>query len=230
LKDEALKAQAIASRSYALSQVFMMIYHYNISSSINDQVYQTNYELQNKWQDKYDMIITTKIKDAVTATQNLVIKRDNKILKTYYFSMSNGQTENSLDVFNIPVFESVSSPYEESLPNFKINKTYSTSELKTLFNLNTITIGEIKRNKTNHVTSVIINNEEYTGIQIRKLLNLRSTDFTIVQNGSDYIFTTKGYGHGVGMSQYGANEMAKLGKNYIDILKHYYKNTKITKI
>src|SRR5574344_753828 len=90
-ESEALKAQAIASRSYALSSIYNNTI--TIGSSINDQVYQTNYELKNKWQDKYNDYYT-KIKDAVTATQNLVIKRDNKILKAYYFSMSNGQTEN----------------------------------------------------------------------------------------------------------------------------------------
>ena len=75
-----------------------------------------------------------------------------------------------------------------------------------------------------------IDNKIYTGIEIRNLLGLRSTDFDIVVNGDNVSITTKGYGHGVGMSQYGANELAKKGFNYNDIIKTYYQNVNIVKI
>lgn len=226
-QNEALKAQAIASRSYALSS--LTDNQVTISSSINDQVYLTNYELKEKWQDKYEEYYQ-KIASAVKETSNLVIKRDKKILKTYYFSMSNGYTESSLDVFNINTFSSVESPYETSLINFTVEKIFSEEELKKILNLSEIKITNIEKSATNHIKTLTVSNNTYTGIEFRKKLNLRSTDFTIEQKNTNYVITTKGYGHGVGMSQYGANEMAKNGDNYETILNHYYKNTKISKI
>ena len=225
--EEALKAQAVASRSYAMSSVKNHII--TISSSISDQVYKTNYELSDNWQGNYDKYFK-KIQEAVRETENLVIKRDNKILRTYYFSMSNGYTENSLAVFNENTFESVSSSLEQKLSNYLKTVTFTKNELCKLLKLDDINIQNIKRNETNHVDKIIINNKEFTGVEFRKLLNLRSTDFEIGEDNGKYIIATKGYGHGVGMSQYGANEMAKIGKKYEEILNHYYKNTEIKKI
>ena len=225
--EEALKAQAVASRSYAMSSVKNHII--TISSSISDQVYKTNYELSDNWQGNYEKYLK-KIQEAVMETENLVIKRDNKILRTYYFSMSNGYTENSLAVFNENTFESVSSSLEQKLSNYLKTVTFTKSELCKLLKLDDINIQNIKRNETNHVDKIIINNKEFTGVEFRKLLNLRSTDFEIEEDNGEYIIATKGYGHGVGMSQYGANEMAKTGKKYEEILNHYYKNTEIKKI
>lgn len=225
--EEALKAQAVASRSYAMSSVKNHII--TISSSISDQVYKTNYELSDNWQGNYDKYFK-KIQEAVRETENLVIKRDNKILRTYYFSMSNGNTENSLAVFNENTFESVSSSLEQKLSNYLKTVTFTKNELCKLLKLDDINIQNIKRNETNHVDKIIINNKEFTGVEFRKLLNLRSTDFEIEEDNGEYIIATKGYGHGVGMSQYGANEMAKIGKKYEEILNHYYKNTEIKKI
>lgn len=225
--EEALKAQSVASRSYAMSSVNNNII--TISSSISNQVYKTNYELSDNWQSNYDKYFK-KIQEAVRETKNLVIKRDNKILRTYYFSMSNGYTENSLAVFNENTFESVSSSLEQKLSNFQKTVTFTKDELCKLLKLDDINIQNIKRNETNHVDKIIISNKEFTGVEFRKLLNLRSTDFEIEEDNGEYIIATKGYGHGVGMSQYGANEMAKTGKKYDEILKHYYKNTEIKKI
>lgn len=225
--EEALKAQAVASRSYAMSSVNNHII--TISSSISDQVYKTNYELSDNWQSNYDKYFK-KIQEAVRETENLVIKRDNKILRTYYFSMSNGYTENSLAVFNENTFESVSSSLEQKLSNYLKTVTFTKKELCKLLKLDDINVQNIKRNETNHVDKIIINNKEFTGVEFRKLLNLRSTDFEIEEENGEYIIATKGYGHGVGMSQYGANEMAKTGKKYEEILNHYYKNTEIKKM
>ena len=226
-EEEALKAQAIASRSYAASNINNTLIE--ITSTTNDQAYYPNYKLKEKWQDEYRKY-SLKIKESVESTNNLVIKRDNKILKTYYFSMSNGYTESSQTVFKENTFESVISPEDETNKNYKVVKTISKEELKKIFNNEKIVIGDITRNDTNHIDKIVINNKEYTGIEIRKLLNLRSTDFTIKEIDDNYEITTIGYGHGVGMSEYGANYMAKQGSNYKEILKHYYQNTEISEI
>ena len=93
-----------------------------------------------------------------------------------------------------------------------------------------IIISNIKRNSTNRVESIIINGKKFTGIEVRKTLGLRSTDFVIKLNENDINITTYGYGHGVGMSQYGANYLANQGFNYEYILKYYYKDVIISSI
>ena len=218
--EEALKAQAVAARSFATSKIENNFLE--LTSGISDQVYNPNFKLKEKWNDDYNKYYN-KIYKCVKSTHNEVIKRDNKILRTYYFSMSNGYTENSQTVFNDTTFTSVKSLENENTPNYKFQKTFSSSDLNKLLNVSNIDI-------PNHVKSITINNKTYTGIEFRKLLNLRSTDFTIEKQDNNYIITTIGYGHGVGMSQYGANQMAKEGSSYKEILNHYYENTEISEI
>lgn len=225
--DEALKAQAVAARSFAVSMIQDNMIE--ISSSISDQVYYPNYELNRKWEENYSDYYK-KISSLVNSTKDLVIKRDGKILRTYYFSMSNGYTENSEVVFNDTTFESVVSPLEKNLSNYEKRVVYSEEMLSSLLNVSNVNIGDILKNETEHVEKIVINDKEYSGVEFRKLLNLRSTDFDIIKKNGNYEITTRGYGHGVGMSQYGANEMAKLNKKYDEILNYYYKNTKIEKI
>lgn len=225
--EEALKAQAVAARSFATSK--MENNFLELTSGISDQVYSPNYKLKEKWVDDYNKYYN-KISDCVKFTHNEVIKRDNKILRTYYFSMSNGYTENSQTVFNDTTFTSVKSLENENTPNYKFQKTFTSEELQKILNISNINIQSIERSNTNHVSTITINNKVYSGIQFRKLLSLRSTDFTIDIQDNNYIITTTGYGHGVGMSQYGANQMAKNGSNYKEILNHYYENTEISEI
>lgn len=225
--EEALKAQAVAARSFATSQMNNNIIE--ITSSINDQVYSPNYKLNEKWKENYKEYYE-KINKSVQETTTEVIKRDNKILKTYYFSMSNGYTENSYTVFKETTFTSVESNEDETNQNYISTKIFTTEELQEKLKLSKIEIGKITRNETNHVDQIIISGQTFTGIELRNLLKLRSTDFQITQKENNYEIITKGYGHGVGMSQYGANYMAKDGKNYQEILNHYYQNTEIEKI
>ena len=85
------------------------------------------------------------------------------------------------------------------------------------------------RYPSGRVQSIVINGKNYTGRQVREKLQLASSDFTIEKEGDDFVFVTKGNGHGVGMSQYGAQGMAKEGYGYVDILKHYYQGIDITR-
>lgn len=224
-KDDALKAQTIASRSYLLSKSDEEI----ITTSTKEQAFLANYELYDKWGSDYDKYIK-KFQNIIIDTDNMVIKRDDKILKTYYFSMSNGYTENSITVFNEKLFESVASPYEENNKNFKVSNEISKVDLCNLLGVENVIIGDIVRTDTNHVDSIIINNKKYLGTEIRKILNLRSTDFEVKENDDSYTFTTRGYGHGVGMSQIGANELAKMGYDFKYILNYYYKDTIIDNV
>lgn len=226
-QDEALKAQAVAARSYVLSKE--KDGNYEVSASTSDQVFLTSYELKEKWQEDYDEYYN-KILNAVKETTGEVLTKDNKILKAFYFSMSNGYTENSKDVFGEDLTQSVESPFEASLSNFEIVKEFSKNELLEKLGVDNLNIEKQQISETKHTSSIIIGGKEFSGIEVRKLLNLRSTDFEIKQVGENFNIITRGYGHGVGMSQYGANELAKSGKSYKDILAYYYKNTRLVNL
>lgn len=226
-QDEALMAQAVAARSYVLSKE--KDGNYVVSASTSDQVFLTSYEMKEKWQNDYDEYYN-KILNAVKKTTGEVLTKDNKILKAFYFSMSNGYTENSKVVFGEDLTQSVESPFEISLSNFEIVKEFSKSELLEKLGVDNLNIENQQISETKHTSSIIIGGKEFSGIEVRKLLNLRSTDFEIKQVGENFNIITRGYGHGVGMSQYGANELAKSGKSYIEILAYYYKNTKLVNL
>lgn len=226
-QDEALMAQAVAARSYVLSKE--KDGNYVVSASTSDQVFLTSYEMKEKWQNDYDEYYN-KILNAVKKTTGEVLTKDNKILKAFYFSMSNGYTENSKDVFGEDLTQSVESPFEISLSNFEIVKEFSKSELLEKLGVDNLNIENQQISETKHTSSIIIGGKEFSGIEVRKLLNLRSTDFEIKQVGENFNIITRGYGHGVGMSQYGANELAKSGKSYKEILAYYYKNTKLVNL
>ena len=226
---EALKAQAVASRTYAMYKT--EISDTELKTTTDDQVYITVDEMKEKWGIDFNEYYN-KIKKAVKDTKNLVMKQDDKLFKSFYFAMSNGYTEDSSQVFGETNLESVVSPWDnEKLNKFIVSTTYTKDELKKLLNINEIQkIEIISRDKTNRVSKIKVNNKELTGIEFRKLLTLRSTDFTIEEDRDNYIITTKGYGHGVGMSQYGANGMANENYKYDEILKYYYKNIEICEI
>lgn len=222
---EALKAQAVAARTYALNYL-----DNGISPTTSNQVYITKEQMQSNWQDKYDEYLN-KITNAVYSTKGEIITYNNTPIIAYYYSRSNGYTEDSINVFNeqYDYLHSIASPWDEGNID---TKTISRNEFceKLSIECSNITITNVNRNQSNRIDNLLINNKLYTGIELRKLLNLRSTDFSIEEKETNVIITTKGYGHGVGMSQYGANNMAKVGYNYKDILKYYYQNTEISKI
>lgn len=223
---EALKSQAVASRTFAL-------YEENTRGYVttSDQAYNTLEELQNKWQKNYYTYLE-KIKNAVNMTKNQVMTYDKQLIKSYFYAMSNGYTTTSLSVFNedLPYLNTIMPTMDnETTVKFIVTKKVSKREFCTTLNIDCteLNINKITTDYSNRIETISINKTTYTGIEIRKKFNLRSTDFTIAIENDDVIFTTKGYGHGVGMSQYGANAMAKNGSTYEDILKYYYQGVTI---
>ncbi len=229
---DALKAQAIAARSYALSKINTATTSYDLLTDVSNQVYITTTDMQEKWGSDYEYYYN-RIKDAVLETKDLVMEYDGEVISAYYFAMSNGYTEDASLVFGEThdYLESVDSTWDENVKNFEVTTTFSKEEFceKLSLDCSNIAIENIVRSATNRVNSITINNQEFKGTKIRSLLNLRSTDFDIDITDKVTI-TTKGYGHGVGMSQYGANEMAKKGYTYEEILNYYYKGIDIVKI
>ena len=230
--EEALKAQAIAARSYALSKINSATTSYDLVTDITNQVYITAEQMQEKWGSDYEYYYN-RVKKAVEDTKNLVMEYEGEIISAYYFAMSNGYTEDVSLVFgeNRDYLVSVDSTWDEDVKNFTTTTTFSKQDFCTKLNIDctNIVIGDIVRSETNRVNTITINDQEFKGTTFRTLLGLRSTDFTI-DISDDVKITTKGYGHGVGMSQYGANAMAKNGSNYEEILHHYYKDVDIVEI
>lgn len=226
---EALKAQAIAARTYALYKIEKNNQEYDLTVSVNNQMFNDETTLKEKWAEKYTEYYL-KIKGAVDETKNLVLKSNGEIICAYYFSTSNGKTENAVNVFGttLDYAFSVDSKWDKKVKNYEVTTNYEKSTFCQLLNVDcqNINISNLQINDTNHVDNLQVNNKLFSGIEFRKLLNLRSTDFDIQVEDKVYI-TTRGYGHGVGMSQNGANEMAKEGYSYEEILMHYYKNTTI---
>ncbi|MCH5166837.1 MAG: stage II sporulation protein D [Erysipelotrichales bacterium] len=222
-EEEALKAQAIASRTYALYQRDIN----NVTLTKQDQCFNSEEEMKEKWSSNFNLYYK-KIKNAVESTASLVMKIDNKLFKSFYFSTSNGYTEDSMTVFKEGNIKSVSSEWDKENKNFEVKTYFEKQDLiKIIGEFNNISI--TKRSKTNHVEEVSIDDKTITGIEFRKLLNLRSTDFEINNVNDTYEITTFGYGHGVGMSQFGANMLAKDNKTSEEILKYYYGDIEISK-
>ncbi len=232
---EALKAQAVAARTYALNKInTRKDLNYDLTIGTKDQAYKDNRTLLKQWGLSF-FSNYLKIRDAVIATQNQIITYEGSVINAFYFSMSNGYTEESELVFkqDLPYLKSVDSKWDNgSLQNYEFKKIISKEDFCNSLEIacDNIIIENINRSTTNRVNDITINQKTWKGTEIRTKLGLRSTDFIIEIKETEIEITTKGYGHGVGMSQYGANGMAKDGYNYEEILQHYYLNTKIQKI
>jgi len=231
---EALKAQAVAARSYVMIQMERNIKKdYDVVDTVMNQVYLNKEHLMTVWKNSYTENIN-KIKTAVLKTKGEYISYDGKVAEALFFSTSPGVTENSEDVFSnkVPYLRSVESTWDEISPVYTTNTTYTLEEFYNLLNLDyneKLNIEVISQTSTGRIKKIKINDTELTGSYVCSKLGLRSTFFEILKEDSKIIIKNKGYGHGVGMSQYGAQGMAKAGYRYQDILKHYYTDIEIKK-
>ncbi len=231
---EALKAQAVASRSYAMYQMAATKdKDYDVVNTTANQVYLTDEQLKNNWKEDYPKKIN-KIKTAIAETSGEYLTYNGEIVNAMFFSTSVGATENSEEVFvsALPYLRSVDSTWDKESPVYIDTYTFTLEDFYKKLNLpfkQTLKIEVTEKTSTGRTKALKINDQEMKGRDVATKLSLRSNYFDIVQNQNNITITTKGFGHGVGMSQYGANGMAKEGYKYDQILKHYYKNTEIKK-
>ena len=230
---EALKAQAVAARSYVLKKMEQnKEQDYDVVDTVMNQVYLDDATLKEKWKDKYEEK-NNKIKQAIVETKGEYMTYNNEVIEAFFFSTSTGKTENSGEVFQtqLPYLKSVDSAWDEEVsPVFSQDNNLSLEEFYQKLNIEynpNLKIEITKTTSTGRIKELKINDHEFKANDIYQKLNLRSTFFDIKQKDNQVEITTKGYGHGVGMSQYGANGMANEGYNYIDILNHYYTNVSI---
>lgn len=242
-EEEALKAQAVAARTYSLSKILRSgangFPEAHPSAPLCDdthcQVYKSESALRMLKGDAFMNDGYQKICKAVDDTEGQLMYYDNELASQALFhSSSGGKTENSEDVFasTVPYLRSVSSPYEDGATHANEAKTLTLIQMASALNAKytdrftgNFDANDIKinaRTAGGRVETLTVGSASYSGREIREALSLSSANFTITASGNYITFTSNGYGHGVGMSQYGANGMALNGFTYDEILKHYY--------
>lgn len=227
---EALKAQSVLARTYALKAKQT---EKKLTDTVSTQSYIDIDQMKNKWGNSFNTYYN-KIKNAVENTNGEYLSYNGNYIEALYHSTNNGKTESSLDVFGnyYPYLISVSSEYDKNASSYlrTINMPIDTISNKLGLNLNNDSVISIlSYTDGGNIKEININGNNFSGKKVRELLGLRSTDFDISISDNNANITTRGYGHGVGMSQYGANGMANAGYSYKDILSHYYPGTTLTK-
>lgn len=245
---EALKAQAVAARTYSAARIIKAREGGNpqahpsapLCDSTHCQVYRSPEELEELkgegWMDKG----WKKISSAVEATEGQLLYYKSRLVEQALFhSSSGGKTENSEDVFAsaYPYLVSVDSPYETQATHRNEKNSFSMEEfsekIKTAYpqkDFGSVTASSIyveSRSQGGRVDEMKIGSAILSGRQVREALGLPSANFTVEASENTVTFTSSGSGHGVGMSQYGADGMAREGYDYKEILSHYYSGTEV---
>lgn len=232
--EEALKAQAVAARTYTLYCIEVLQKH-SSGAVCTDyhccQAYRKPAEyLEHGGTDQG----LKRVRKAVEETAGQVVQYDGKLICATYFASSGGQTEDASEVWgrSYPYLRSVVSPGEEDCGYFSKQETLTPQELQDALGVELrgnpqSWFGMVTYTSGGGVDLMRIGGRLYTGVELRKLLKLRSTVFSVTCTDESIMINTKGYGHRVGMSQHGANAMAKEGSDFRKILAHYYTGTNL---
>ena len=240
---EALKAQSVAARTYLYEKLFSKVTNPEhkggdiCTDPSHCQAYISVEEAKEKW-GKNASFYFRKCKKAVEATRGIVAQYENKPIKAVFHAYASGKTENAKDVWgsDVAYLKSVDSPGDKSAPEFLGTCTIEISEFKRIAtekfgcDFKNGLIGEVKYTPGGSVDVIQIGDKLVKGTKIREAFSLKSACFKINTDGDSLIFEVKGYGHGVGMSQYGANHCAKAGMTYDEILKKYYTGIELKKM
>lgn len=229
---EALKAQAVVARTYALRRMELGNKHDNGDVCTDPNCCQGYRSPEDYISRGGSEESVSKIQEAAKATAGQVLTYDGNLIEATYFSCSGGQTEDALAVWgaDIPYLQSTSSPGEEGAAHYSDTVTMTPEEFRdrmgeALSGDPASWFGRVSYTDGGGVDTIRIGEKTYKGTEVRSLLSLRSTDFTIRYTGKDIEIVTHGFGHRVGMSQYGADAMAVAGSSYAEILAHYYQGT-----
>lgn len=229
---EALKAQAVVARTYTVRAQEGKSKHEGGDICGDSTCCQGYVDPANYVGTEEDL---KKVRSAVAATYGQVLTYGGALVEATYFSCSGGTTEDAVAVWgtDVPYLQSVSSPGEENAAYYVDSVTFTSKEFTSklgqkLEGTPTEWLGEVTYTTGGGVDAMIIGGKNYQGTEIRKLLGLRSTAFAMEVTEGAITVTTRGYGHRVGMSQYGADAMAALGSTYREILAHYYQGTELT--
>ena len=228
---EALKAQAVAARTYAVRRINKNK-QYDVVDTVMNQVYLDNDTLKKRWNSNYEKYIS-KINEAVISTKGEYVDYNGNYADTLFFSTSVGNTENSEEIFGTKVdyLQSVSSEWDKEVsPVYEEKNVFTRETFCKKLNLNDcskIYVTVLNETSTGRIKNIKINNKQFTGSEVAYYLGVRSNYFYISIENNNVVVLTRGFGHGVGMSKYGAEGMANNGYSYKEILEHYYKGTTI---
>ena len=236
-ESEALKAQAVAARTYTYSKMERDTAGHPEADLCTDvnccQAYRTREEAASSWGTNAQMY-TDKIAAAVADTDGVAVLYGGKPIQAVFFSSADGRTVDAVEVWgnSVPYLTGVDSPEGDEVPNYHSTVTFTLEEFKSKLlaqypdaDLSGDPAGWFQNtvpNSAGGVEQVDVGGVTVSGGALRTLLGLRSTSFTVTAGSQGVTFSVTGYGHGVGMSQYGANALAKQGKTYDEILKWYY--------
>ncbi len=234
---EALKAQAVVARTYALKRQEEGSRHPQGAVCVDPACCQAYRSAEDYLHSGGAQASIDKVREAVEATAYQILTYQGALIEATYFSCSGGKTEDAAAVWgsNVPYLQSVASPGEEDSPKYAETVHFDAQELSELLGTQlqgdaASWLGKTTYTQGGGVASIVISGKSYTGVQLRSLLHLNSTLFTVTAVADGLNFTTFGHGHRVGMSQYGADAMAVSGCGYEEILLYYYQGTRIDKI
>lgn len=245
-ENEALKAQAIVARTYTMYKIVNGSKHENADicdDSTCCQAWISKEDRLNKWKEEERNSNWVKIENAVYSTKGKIITYNNEPINAFFHSNSGGTTDTASAVWggtNYPYLQVVQTSGEDTYSQYNSEVTVTKdefvskikeyhSDLEIDFSLeNQIEI--LGYTEGERIKNIKIGNLELSGVEIRTIFGLRSAKFNINIEGDEIKFTVIGYGHGVGMSQTGADSMAKQGSNYEEIIKHYYTGVEIIDI
>lgn len=244
--EEALKAQAVAARTYTMKKLVSQPAAEHKGAAVCDnpahcKAYKPISTFASGWKDESENY-TQKIKRAVAETDSEILLYDGQPISAVFHSTSSGMTESAKDVWggDAPYLVSVKSEGEEESPHFEEEKSFLCDEFREMFlkkypdakfDKNPENwISRISRSDAGGIKEIAVGEVTVKGSDLRALYGLNSTNFTLLYAEGKMNFKTKGYGHGVGMSQYGARSLALSGKNYEEILKTYYTGVELGKI
>ena len=178
-----------------------------------------------------------KVRSAVKSTDGQVLHYDGSLIDATYFSCSGGSTEDAVAVWgqDVPYLRAVDSPGEEDAPRFTDSVSFTTSEFAGKLGLSdqgdpASWFGAVRYTEGGGVDTMVIRGKTFTGPRLRSALGLRSTAFSVSVDGKTITVTTRGFGHRVGMSQYGAQAMAQTGSSCAEILAHYYTGAELVRL
>lgn len=242
-EEEALKAQAVVARTYTIYKIVNNNNKHGEADICDDstccQAWISKEDRLAKWKDEEKEQNWNKIVEAVNSTQGKIILYEGKPINAFFHSNSGGKTEPPINVWGgsgYPYLQSVETAGEDAYSQYSSELTITKQEFeeKMKANYEDFTINyednpiEIKEyTEGNRVKTIKIGNKELSGVEVRTILGLRSANFQVSIDGDNISFKVVGYGHGVGMSQTGADSMAKEGKNYEEIIKHFYTGVEI---
>lgn len=239
--DEALKAQAVACLTFLEWKKNQgedkSLDGADISDSSRHQAFMTTEQMKEKWGKSFDKYYK-KLTKAVESVYGKKITYDGEPIMAVFHALSPGSTEDAKTVwgYDVPYLKSVSSEGDRLSPSFSSTLVLSDDEfVKLMSSVEGFSpsgksenyIGKTECSKAGTVTKITVCGKEYTGMQIKEALSLKSAAFTVSHTDGSFVFSVSGYGHFVGMSQYGADCMAKQGFKFDEILKHYYTGVEI---